>query len=163
MDRGIAPLLLLCLLAGLLLASGIEDARRREIANGKNAAIALLAPLWWWANDLAPWPDMAAQLLVAGLAFAVFVGAFAARWMGGGDVKMIGALALWLSPGALLQMLMTMSLIGGGVTLVMLAERRRRPAAAGPEEPRPIEVPYGIAIAAAGLLSLREPLLNHLM
>ena len=156
-----APLLLLCLLAGLLLASGIEDARRRQIANGKNAAIALLAPLWWWTNGLSPWPDMAAQLLVAGIAFAVFVGAFAARWMGGGDVKMIGALALWLSPGALLQMLMTMSLIGGGVTVLMLAERRWR-AVDGPEEPGPIEVPYGIAIAAAGLLSLREPLLNHL-
>ena len=156
-----APLLLLCLLAGLLLASGIEDARRRQIANGKNAAIALLAPLWWWTNGLSPWPDMAAQLLVAGIAFAVFVGAFAARWMGGGDVKMIGALALWLSPGALLQMLMTMSLIGGGLTVLMIAERRLRPAT-GPDEPRPVEVPYGIAIAAAGLLCLREPLLNHL-
>jgi prepilin peptidase CpaA len=161
MDRGTAPFLLLAMLAGLLLAAGIEDARRRQIANRTNAAIALLAPIWWWANGLAPWPDMAAQLLVASIAFAVFVGAFVAGWMGGGDVKMIGALALWLSPAALLQMLMTMSLIGGGITVVMLAERRLR-AAGGPEEPRPVEVPYGIAIAAAGLLSLREPLLNHL-
>lgn len=161
MNPAILPLLLLALLAALLLAAGIEDAHRRQIANGTNAAIALLAPLWWWANGLSPWPEMAAQLLVAAIIFALFVGAFAAGWMGGGDVKMIGALALWLSPAALLQMLMTMSLIGGGLTVLMIAERRLRPAT-GPDEPRPVEVPYGIAIAAAGLLCLREPLLNHL-
>ena len=161
MDWAAAPLLLVMLLGALLLAAGIEDARTREIANAKTAAIALAAPLWWWANGLALWPDIAAQLLVAALVFALFVGTFAAGWMGGGDVKMIGALALWLSPTALIQMLMTMSLVGGGVTLLMVAERRLRPAA-GPEEARPVEVPYGVAIAAAGLLALREPLLNHL-
>ena len=55
---------LIALLALLLLAAGIQDARTREIGNGKNAAIALLAPLWWWACGLSPWPDMAAQLAI---------------------------------------------------------------------------------------------------
>ena len=40
------------MLGALLVAAGIEDARTREIANVKNAAIALLAPLWWWALGL---------------------------------------------------------------------------------------------------------------
>ena len=157
----VLPLLLVMLLGGLLLACGIEDARHREIANAKNIAIALLAPAWWWASGLAAWPDMATQLLVAAIVFALFVGVFAAGWMGGGDVKMIGALALWLPPTALLQMLMTMSVVGGGITLLMVVERRLRPAG-GPDAPAPVEVPYGVAIAAAGLLALREPLLNHL-
>ncbi|WP_174291286.1 A24 family peptidase [Sphingomonas bacterium] len=153
MAGGHAPLLLLMLLAGLLLAAGLEDVRSREIANRKNAAIALLAPLWWWANHLSLWPDIALQVAMATAVFALFAGAFAAGWMGGGDVKMIGALALWLPVGSLLQMLMTMSVVGGGVTLAMLIETRLR-RGGGPGEPLPIEVPYGVAIAIAGLLAL---------
>ena len=153
MGWGQAPFVLLMLLAGLLLAAGLEDVRRREIANGTNAAIALLAPLWWWANGLALWPDVAMQVGVAAIVFALFVGAFAAGWMGGGDVKMIGALALWLPLSGLMGMLMVMSIAGGAVPVAMLVETRWR-RADGPEEPLPIEVPYGVAIAIAGLLAL---------
>jgi prepilin peptidase CpaA len=135
------------MLGGLLVAAGIEDARTREIANTKNAAIALLAPLWWWAMGLG-WAGAGVQLLVAAIVFAVFVGAFACGWMGGGDVKMIAALALWLPLGSLLDMLMLMSVLGGAITLVMVIERRwqRRIGA--------VEVPYGVAIAVAALLAL---------
>jgi prepilin peptidase CpaA len=75
--------------------------------------------------------------------------------MGGGDVKLIGALALWLPAQPLMFMLVLMSLGGGVLTLVMLAEHKllRRKG--------PIEVPYGVAIVAATLLTLREPILNQ--
>jgi prepilin peptidase CpaA len=152
------PLVLILVLGGLLVAAGIEDARRREIANAKNAAIALLAPLAWWANGLSPWPDMAVQCGLAALVFLIFVGVFAAGWMGGGDVKLIGALALWLPPEALATMLVVMSIAGGVVTLAMLVDHRLRRRGSA----TPIEVPYGVAIAAAGLISLNEPILNHL-
>jgi Flp pilus assembly protein protease CpaA len=115
--------LLLAALGLLLVSAGIEDARTRNIANWKNAAIALLAPLWWWANGLALWPDVAAQLGVASLVFAFFIGAFALGQMGGGDVKLLGALALWLPVQPLIGMLLLMSLVGGALTLVMLGER----------------------------------------
>ena len=55
------PSFLLIALGLLLVSAGVQDARTREIANWKNAAIALLAPAWWWTNGLAPWPDMAIQ------------------------------------------------------------------------------------------------------
>lgn len=114
---------LLAALGLLLVSAGIEDARARNIANWKNAAIALLAPLWWWANGLALWPDIAVQLGLASLVFAFFVGAFAIGQMGGGDVKLLGALALWLPVQPLVGMLMLMSLVGGALTIVMVAER----------------------------------------
>lgn len=151
-----SSLLLLAVLGLLLMSAGIEDARTREIANWKNAAIALLAPLWWWANGLALWPDVAIQLGVALIVFGLFVGAFAIGQMGGGDVKLIGALALWLPFGALAWMLIVMSLAGGAITLAFLIERRWR------RSEQPIEVPYGVAIAIAGLLALREPLFNQI-
>ena len=142
-------------LALLLVSAGIEDARHREIANWKNAAIALLAPLWWVAVGLDPWPMMAIQLGVALIAFALFCAAFALGQMGGGDVKLIGALALWLAPLNVMNMLIVMSLAGGALTLAFLLEHKllRREGA--------IEIPYGVAIAFAGLLALREPLVNQ--
>ncbi|WP_028965465.1 A24 family peptidase [Sphingomonas phyllosphaerae] len=155
MSWGFLAWLLPVLMGALLLSAGIQDVRSREIANWKNAAIALLAPLWWVAIGLNPWPGMAIQFGVALLVFALFVGAFAIGQMGGGDVKLIGALSLWLAPLHLLDMLLAMSVIGGALTLAMLVEHRVRCRTTA------IEVPYGVAIALAGLLALREPLLNQ--
>jgi prepilin peptidase CpaA len=117
---------LLSALGLLLVSAGIEDARARNIANWKNAVIALLAPAWWWANGLALWPDIGLQLGVAALVFAFFIGAFAIGQMGGGDVKMLGALALWLPVQPLIYMLVLMSLVGGALTIIMVAERWTR-------------------------------------
>ncbi|GAA4211752.1 hypothetical protein GCM10022253_00040 [Sphingomonas endophytica] len=155
MNWGFLVWLLPALMGALLLSAGIQDVRSREIANWKNVIIALLAPLWWLAIGLDPWPGMAVQTGVALLVFALFVGAFALGQMGGGDVKLIGALSLWLTPLHLLDMLLAMSVIGGALTLAMLIEQRVRRGAGS------IEVPYGVAIALAGLLALREPLLNQ--
>lgn len=151
------PGIMLIVLGLLLLSAGVEDARKREIANGKNAMIALLAPLWWWSNGLALWPDVALQLGVAAVVFALFIGAFALGQMGGGDVKLIGALALWLPLGPLSMMLIVMALAGGVITLMFVIERRWRR-----ETDAPVEIPYGVAIAIAGLLTLREPLFNQI-
>jgi prepilin peptidase CpaA len=142
-------------LALLLLSAGIEDARTREIANWKNIAIALLAPLWWWAHGMALWPDVAVQVGIALLVFAFFAGAFALGQMGGGDVKLIGALALWLPVVPLMWMLVIMSLLGGALTLLLVAEKWIRRGG------KPLEIPYGVAIAIAALLVLREPIINH--
>ena len=142
MVGGLPNALLLGALALLLVSAGIEDARTREIANWKNAAIALLAPLWWLLAGYG-WVDMAWQLGIALIVFAVFIGAFHFGWMGGGDVKMIGALALWLPGQALLFMLMVMSIIGGVLTLIMMIDHWRRKA------PGVVETPYGVAIAIA--------------
>ena len=49
-----------------------------------------------------------------------------------------------------------MALTGGGITLLFLAERRWRRTSGA------IEIPYGVAIAIAGLLAIREPLFNQI-
>lgn len=140
----------------LLLSAGIEDARKREIANWKNAAIALLAPVAWWAGGYG-WTDIAWQVGLALVTFALFVGAFHFGWMGGGDVKLIGALALWLPGQALLTMLAAMSILGGVLTVAMLIDHHWRKAQGD------VETPYGIAIAAAVMIlpSLGEPIFNQ--
>lgn len=146
---------LVLLLSGLLLSAGAEDARTREIADGKSIAICLAAPLWWWANGASPWPGAALQAGLACGCFLLFALAFRFGMMGGGDVKLVAALSLWLPPAVLITMLVAMALIGALVTIVMLIDHRlRRPSGE-------LEVPYGVAIAAAGLLVINEPILNQ--
>lgn len=147
MVAGLPPVLAL-----LLLSAGLEDVRVREIANWKNAAVALLAPVWWWANGLSLWPEMAAQIGIAAVAFGVFAATFQFGMMGGGDVKLITALALWFPFSAFAELLFLMSIAGGVVTVALMVERWWKK--------KEVEVPYGVAIAIAGLLTLREPILN---
>jgi len=152
--------LVICLLlaAALVLAlagAAWSDLRSRTIPNELTAGIALAAPLWWWANALPLWPAAAIQIAIAAAVFTFFAIAFAMGAMGGGDVKLIGALALWLPWQPALRMLFLMSLLGGALTLLMLALRRRARSTA------PIEVPYGVAIACAGIWALGERYLYH--
>ncbi|WP_394662354.1 prepilin peptidase [uncultured Sphingomonas sp.] len=146
----------------LLLSAGIEDARTREIADRKNIAIALIAPLWWWASGVPVWPDMAIRIAVAIIVFLLFAQAFRFGMMGGGDVKMIAAIALWLPVPPLFRMMLLMSIAGGIVTVAMLIDHRlrHRKRDERDEDAPAIEVPYGVAIAIAALLILREPIFN---
>ncbi|MHA3841383.1 A24 family peptidase [Sphingomonas aestuarii] len=147
--------ILLVALGLLLVSAGIEDARKRTIANWKNAAIAALAPLWWIANGLDVWPDMALLLLSGVVVFALFALAFHFGMMGGGDVKMLGALALWLPLQPLVWLLILMSLIGGALTVIMMIEHRWK------NSETPLEIPYGVAIAIAAIVVFYQPNLNH--
>ena len=71
MGWGILSLMVFGAFVLLLASAGIEDVRKREIANWKNAAIALLAPLWWWSIGLPLWPDVAIQIALAAVVFAI--------------------------------------------------------------------------------------------
>jgi len=136
------------LLAGLAIAlvvAAATDLRSRRIGNELNAAIALAAPLFWWASGLSFWPGVAGQFAIALVTFALCAGLFALRAMGGGDVKLLTALALWIEPMLFARLIMAMALLGGVLTIVMLLVRALR---GGREQ---LAVPYGVAIAIAGL------------
>lgn len=147
---------LLAILSVLLLIAAATDLRARVIANWLNLAVALLAPAYWWAIGLDPWPEMALQLALGAVVFAGFATLFALGWMGGGDVKLLGALALWLPAMLTLKMLVLMSLIGGVLTLAYVGLHRLRKIKESPE------IPYGVAIAGAALCVIGEPYLNQL-
>ena len=136
---------LLASLAIALLVAGFTDLRSRKIGNWLTGAIALGAPLFWWASGLTLWPGVAEQVGVALAAFAVLAALFAFGAMGGGDVKLLTALALWIEPLWFLKLVVIMALIGGVLTIVFGAwhiARRRKDR---------IAIPYGLAIASAGL------------
>jgi len=102
--------LLGALAIALLVAAG-TDIHRRQIDNWLNGAIALAAPLFWWACDLDA-PAIGMQLLSAALCLVAMWALFALRMMGGGDVKLLVALALWIKPLWFLKLLMLMAILG---------------------------------------------------
>ncbi len=136
---------LLIALAIALVFAAITDIQRRQIDNWLNGAIVIAAPVFWWASGMSLWPDVALQLGIAVLAFAFFAGLFALRLMGGGDVKLLTALALWIEPNAFLQLLLIMALAGGALTIVMGAYHFLQ------QEKERLAIPYGVAIAFGAL------------
>lgn len=116
---------LLAALATALLVAAVTDLRRREIGNRLNLGIALAAPLWWLAIGLGP-TAIAIQIVLTAVTFAVACGLFVAGQMGGGDVKLITALALWFAPQSFLQLVMLMAILGGGGSLVLAAFNMKR-------------------------------------
>lgn len=155
MTIGTPEITLLGLLAMLLLIGAVTDWQRRSIDNWLTGAVALAAPLYWWATGLAPWPDIAIQLAIASIVFAIGIGLFAAGAMGGGDVKLLGGLALWFPGLVMLRLSIVMSLVGGILTILMLARHKISKSQA------PLEIPYGIAISIAGLWVIYERNLNQ--
>jgi prepilin peptidase CpaA len=138
---------LLCALAIALLIAAFTDLRRRRIDNWLNAGIALAAPLYWLASGMGL-GDIGLQLGVAAGAFAVLAGLFAMGWMGGGDVKLLTALGLWIKPAWFLELILVMAIAGGVVTIIFgcwHVTRRNRDR---------IAIPYGVAISFAGLWTL---------
>jgi len=132
-------------LAIALVFAAFTDMRRRQIDNWLNAAIVVGAPLFWWSSDLSLYPEIAMQLGIALAAFIVLTGLFALKMMGGGDVKLLTALALWVEPTMFLKLLIIMALVGGLLTIVMgIAHVMKR------QRDR-LAVPYGVAIAFGGL------------
>ena len=131
------------------------DVRTFTISNRLTLAVALSAPLYWFSVSLNPWPDVAAQMAAAIIVFVLLAGAFYAGMMGGGDVKLAAALALWFSPAVTVKFLILMSVAGGVLTLgIVIWHRAKR------REGRP-EIPYGVAIAFGGLAILTQRFLNQ--
>lgn len=162
------PLSVPLLAAGtvLLLAAAVSDVRKRRIPNAINAALGLTG---LWAQGSARGWSAAAYGLVAGV---VTVALLWVPWMrgriGGGDVKMAGAAAAWLSL-TLLPMFLLLTAVAGGIVAMIcyaLSSRASRreiranlvvAASGGPLPEVPLKggagrlsVPYGVAVALAG-------------
>jgi prepilin peptidase CpaA len=141
---------LIAILAALLIVAARGDIRTRTIPNGLNAAIALGAIPFWYFAGVSLWPGVAIQIAVAAVVFALFAIPFYFGAMGGGDVKMLGALALWLPLGAIVKLLVVMSLAGGVLTIAVLIRHKRAKAESE------LEIPYGVAIAFGGMWLIAE-------
>ncbi|MFG1285261.1 prepilin peptidase [Xanthobacter autotrophicus] len=144
-----AELLLLGLYpAALCLCIGTDIARRII----PNAVIAALLLGFTALAILTPLPDLSLRLLLAAAVTALGFSLFAENVVGAGDAKLAGVLTLWTDPAQLPLFVLACGLIGGFLTLAALAVHRPAEqldtAVAVPRQ----TIPYGVALAGAGLL-----------
>ena len=90
--------ILLGLLAVLLVVAAVIDMRTFTISNRLNAAVAVLAPLYWLSVGLTCGPAWRSSSASRSACSPCSRLPFASGMMGGGDVKLAAALALWFSP-----------------------------------------------------------------
>lgn len=139
-----------------LIAAGASDVYRYEIPN--SLSVAMVAGFALLAAAL-PLPVVVDHVLVGLAVLGAMTILFAAGVCGGGDVKLLAATALWMGWVRLPEFLLLTALAGGVLALVLLASRRlaaSRLLVATGSRPRRLfakssGVPYGVAIAAAGL------------
>lgn len=151
--------------AGLLIFAAANDARRYLIPNWVSLGILLLFLPYALLSPATP--DWQGGLITAAAALALGFGAFALRLMGGGDIKLIVACALWAGPTLILPFLVIVSIAGGALAIGLMvgrtiAARRRDAAGAAPDGATvPLmrqKIPYGLAISAGGIFLLAHHL-----
>lgn len=153
-------LLPLLAFAGLLVFAACSDVATMTIPNWVSIALAALFPI---AALITGQPLIVIGIHLAfGLAvLVVCFFLFQANILGGGDAKLIAAAAVWTGGAAFGTFALWTALVGGGLALIMLGVRWRvKPAETRPAfvnrllKPRG-GVPYGVAIAAGGLMALQ--------
>lgn len=147
---------------GLLLVAAISDFREFLIPNRIVGAILLLYPAHVLASP-AP-TDWQIALIIAGITFVAGFILFLFKGMGGGDVKLLTAVALWAGAPEF----MSFTAITLIAALVLAATMAARIAAEGARTPEGFSfgtffgalrfspllnmtVPYGVAIATGGM------------
>jgi prepilin peptidase CpaA len=150
----------------VMAAAVVEDFRRLVIPNLLPIMLVALWPVYFAAVA----PSWSGALAAIACALAVFiVGAFlfARGYLGGGDVKLLSAAALWAGPAGTPGLLLLTGILGGALALFLLmplgAEIASMARTALSRRSMPIEtampnaVPYGVAIAAAAVITILSP------
>ncbi len=144
-----APDWLAAILFLFLLLAAIEDGWRMEISNWTSGAIALGAFIAILLDGPVTglWQNLV--LFAAVLVVGTFI--FARGLMGGGDIKLMAASALWFDLASGWKLLVAIAIAGGVETLIILLLRRIQWSEAVRQRVlllrRREGIPYGIAIA----------------
>jgi prepilin peptidase CpaA len=141
----------------LFIAAAYGDIRTLRIPNALAAPVAVLGIL-----RLIVIGDANAALYTVGASVIVFIVTFLLFWreiLGGGDVKLLTAAVLLVGYHALLPFLFLMSICGASIAAAVLVIHKYLPLYLGPRlavfmPKAQIAAPYGVAIAAAGTVTL---------
>ncbi|MFZ4688899.1 MAG: A24 family peptidase [Polymorphobacter sp.] len=140
---------------GCVLAAAINDVRAFEIPDGLSIALLVTAALYGLLTPGFGWlSHLAAPLIMFGVGLLLF----SRGWMGGGDIKLLIAVAAWTGLSGLPEQLVAVAIAGGGLALVLIIARRiaaARAIGAGKDAAtlpklfrRDAPLPYAVAIAA---------------
>lgn len=155
----ILPWIGLAVFTGYLGAAAVGDAQHFIIKDKLNlfglvAFLVLALPMGLSLPEFGVHVAVGIAVTVAALA------AFGLGWFGGGDAKMIAAMGFWIGPAALMNFVVATTLAGGILSVILLTGRATARRTGLPKGPRWLRkilrrgsgVPYGIALAAGGLI-----------
>lgn len=149
----------------LLLHVATLDIATRTIRNEICLALAILGIVSQLANPM----QLVESLIAAAILFLLLLIVYMRGWMGGGDVKLLTALAVGLSLSGIIQLLTITALAGGVLATVHMMMRNLpypRLAPAGSSFARRVyaverwrhlrhaPLPYGVAIACGGIWTI---------
>lgn len=160
-------IVLLGLFPAVMAFAAASDLLTMTISNRVSLALALGFFLAAFLIGM-PYAEMSEHMLAALIVLAVAFACFAFGWIGGGDAKLAAATALWFGFSHLMDYLLLAAILGGVLTLVLLALRQwplPSPLARQPWIARLHAVnsgiPYGIALAIAGLMVYPDTVFIH--
>ncbi len=157
------PGMALVVFTGLMITAAVGDLLTYTITNKLNLTIGLAFLVFAILLPVAPF-EIATRAIWATVVFFICAQMFHFGWMGGGDVKMIPMVMLWIPHNFYLELLTVIALYGGVLTLTIMLMRAI---------PMPVftvgwtwldrihaqekKIPYGIAIALGAMtLKLME-------
>jgi prepilin peptidase CpaA len=141
-----APVWLIAILFVLLAAAAAEDFLKRRISNLTvvGVLITALVAMGMQGFSITLWQNLAVFLVLLGCGTLLF----SAGKVGGGDVKLLACLGLWVNIYAGVWLLSTSLIAGGVLALVYIAARRAR----GDRSKISKGIPYGLAIVAGACI-----------
>lgn len=149
---------LLAVFPGMMALAAAMDLLTMTIPNRVSLALALSYFALAFALRAPPHDVLLNVSCAAAVLFATFL-MFSRGWIGGGDAKLAAATALWFGWASIFDYGLMAALCGGALTLVILAVRSvslpgflTRQAWLARLKEKGAGVPYGIALAAAGLI-----------
>ena len=137
-----------------LIVAAIADVNAFEVPNTASIVILVAAAAYGVAATRFNWFSHVASVL---LMFAFGLLAFARGWLGGGDVKLMTAVAAWTGLNGLAPFFLATSLAGGLLlaTLVLIRRGWRSAGWPVPDRLRVLDqaapVPYAVAVAAGSI------------
>ncbi|MGE0339280.1 MAG: prepilin peptidase [Xanthobacteraceae bacterium] len=155
-------ILVLGLFPAAMAFAAASDLVSMTISNRVSLALVAGFFLVAWLTGM-DWSDLGRHLLAGIVVLVVAFIFFARGWIGGGDAKLAAATALWLGFSHLLEYLLIASIAGGALTLLLLQWRRfpmpewvTRQKWIAQLHDLKTGIPYGIALAIAGLMVYPE-------
>jgi prepilin peptidase CpaA len=141
-----------------MIFAGVRDLTTMTIPNWLTLALFVAFFVAALATGM-PFADIVQHVGIGIATRLVGMALFARGWIGGGDAKLMAVVALWIGWAQVLPYFVIASILGGGLTLLILGYRNLplpdfvvRQAWALRLHDRTEGVPYGLALAAAGLL-----------
>ncbi|MBB4641220.1 A24 family peptidase [Rhizorhapis suberifaciens] len=149
--------IILYLLSALLVLAACQDVMKLTIANVFPTLVVLLFPAWVAVAgpEADIWMNGVNFLIILGVGLALF----AMQWLGGGDVKLFAAVALWFDFAGIVPLIFYVTATGAALTIILALVRRTVPAGVRSRLDWAIferrgPIPYGVAIAMGAILCI---------